>query len=165
MNEGENMAKISFEGEHESMSFILEVIREEEDLSYNEDIASRNNEELEKLTRGDDDAQDFKALVVMEDEPTSSESHDMTKDKVLRNIPEMVQWGDMHEELNIEEIIPMSKVEDYIIQSNKEMEATIVTHKEKKKIVEDYVPKRLLKHNYWFFGTNGGGNHQPIRSW
>ena len=56
MNEGENMAKMSFEGQHESMSFILEVIREEEDLCYNEDITSRNNEELEKLTRGDDDA-------------------------------------------------------------------------------------------------------------
>ena len=37
MNEGENIAKMSFEGQHESMSFILEVIREEEDLSYNEE--------------------------------------------------------------------------------------------------------------------------------
>ena len=44
MNEGENIAKMSFEGQHESLSFILEVIREEkEDLSYNEDIISRNN--------------------------------------------------------------------------------------------------------------------------
>ena len=67
MNEGENMAKMSFKGQHENLIFILEVIREEkEELSYNEDIISRNNEELEKLTRGDDNAQDLKALVVME---------------------------------------------------------------------------------------------------
>ena len=57
MNGKENMVKISFEGQHESLPSILEVIREEkEDLSYNEDITTRNNEELEKLTRGDDDA-------------------------------------------------------------------------------------------------------------
>ena len=33
--------------------------------------------------------QDLKALVVMEDEPTSPESHDMTKDEVLKTISEM----------------------------------------------------------------------------
>ena len=38
----------------------------------------------------------------------------------------------MHEELKIEEVTPMSKVDEYIIQLNKEMGATIVTHKEKK---------------------------------
>ena len=67
----------------------LWVDMHEEYLSYNEDITSRNNEELEKLTRGDDDAQDLKALVVMEDELTSLESHDMTKDEVLKTIPKM----------------------------------------------------------------------------
>ena len=91
MNEGENMAKMSFEGQHESLSSILEVItEEEEDLSYNKDITSRNNKELEKLTRGDDDVQDLKALVLMEDEPTSPESHDTTKEEVLKAIIEMV---------------------------------------------------------------------------
>ena len=39
----------------------------------------------------------------------------------------------MHEELKIEEVTPMSKVEEHIIQLNKEMGATIVTHKEKKR--------------------------------
>ena len=112
MNEGENMTKMSFEGQHESLTSILEVIREEEeeDLSYNKDITSRNNEELEKLMTGDDDAQDLKVLVVMEDEPTSPESHDTTKDEVLKTILEMVPWGDMHEVLKIEEVTPMSKV-------------------------------------------------------
>ena len=125
---------MSFEGQHEILPSILEVIREEEeDLSYNEDITSRNNEELEKLKRGDDVVQDLKALVVMQDEPTFSESHDTTKDEVIMAIPEMDPWGDMHEELKIEEVTPMSKVEEYIIQVNKEMEATIVTHREKNK--------------------------------
>ena len=74
----------------------------------------------------------------------------------------------MHEVLKIEEVTPMSKVEEYIIQLNKEMEATIVTHKEEKlkhMTVKDYVLKLLIDHNYQFLGTDGGGNHQPICSW
>ena len=101
-------------------------------MRYNKDITSRNNEELEKLTRGDDDAQDLKALVVMEDEPTSSESHDKTKDEVLRTIPEMAPWGDIHEELKIGKVTPMSKVEECIFKLNKEMEVTIVKTKRRK---------------------------------
>ena len=46
MNEEEKMAKLSFEGQHKSLPSILEVIREEEDLSYNEDITSSNDGEL-----------------------------------------------------------------------------------------------------------------------
>ena len=38
----------------------------------------------------------------------------------------MAPWGDMHEELKVEEVTLLSKVEEYINQSNKEMEATIV---------------------------------------
>ena len=57
MNEGKNMVEMSFEGQHESLPSILEVIREEEeDLSYNKNITSRNNEKLEKITRGGHDA-------------------------------------------------------------------------------------------------------------
>ena len=63
MNEEEKMAKLSFEGQHESLPSILEVIREEEeDLSYNEDITSSNDGELEKLQRMENDAQ-WKTLV------------------------------------------------------------------------------------------------------
>ena len=133
MNEEKNMVELSFEGQHESFSSILEVI-EEEDSSYNEVVTSKFKEELEKIIRGDDDVQDLKVLVVMEDEPNSLESHDTTKDEVLRAIPKMASWGDMREELKIEEVTPMSKVEEYIIHLNKEMEATIVTHNEKKKL-------------------------------
>ena len=89
----------------------------------------------------------------MEDEPTSPESHDMIKNEVLNTIPEMAPWGDMHEELKIEEVTPMSKVEECICQLNKEMKATIVKQKEenlKNMIVNDYVPKLLFKHKYPF---------------
>ena len=51
----------------------------------------------------------------MEDEPTSLESQDTTKEEVLKAIPEMAPWGDMYEELKIEEVTPMTKVEEYII--------------------------------------------------
>ena len=91
----------------------------------------------------------------------------MIKYQVLKTIAEMVPWGDMYEKMKIEEVNPMCKVEECIIQLNKEMEAAIVIHKEKKhnKILEDYVPKKLLEHNYRFFGTDRGGNPQPIHSW
>ena len=66
MNEGKNMVNMSFEGQHESSPSILEVIIEEEDLSHNDEITSRNNE-LEKLQRVENDVQDeLKALVVKE---------------------------------------------------------------------------------------------------
>ena len=42
----------------------------------------------------------------MTDEPTSSESHDTTKEEVLKAIPEMDPWVDMQEELKIEEVTP-----------------------------------------------------------
>ena len=103
----------------------------------------------------------------MEGEPTSPESHYTTKDEVLKTIPEMAPRGDMHEELKIEEVTPMSKMEECIFQLNKEMEATIVKQKEenlKNMIVNDYVPKLLLEHNYQFFRTDGGGNHDSFRS-
>ena len=131
MNEGENMAKMSFEGQHESLTSILEVIMEEEEenLSYNKDITSRNNE-LKKLTRGDGDAQDLKALVVMEDEPISPESHETTKDEVPETIMEMAPWGDMHEELKNEKMTPIFKVDKCIFRLHKEMEATIMKQKE-----------------------------------
>ena len=109
----------------------------------------------------------MKAFVVIEDEPTSSKSHDTIKDEVLKTIREMAPWGDMHEELKIEEVTPMSKVEERIFQLNKEMEATIVKQKEenlKNMIVSDYVPKFLLEHNYQFFGIDEGGNHHSFHS-
>ena len=94
MNEEEKMAKFSFEGQHESLPSILEVIRKEEDLSYNEDITSSNDGEQEKLQIVENDAQEWKTLIAKEDEPTSLESHDTTKE-VVKTIPEMAPWGEM----------------------------------------------------------------------
>ena len=72
MNEGKNIAELSFERQHESLPSILKVIIEKEDLNYDENIILRNNEEIKKLKIVDDDAQDLNDLVVMGDEPKFS---------------------------------------------------------------------------------------------
>ena len=56
MNEGENMVEMSFKGQQKNLPSNLEVIKEEKNLLYNEDITSRNDEELEKLQRVENDA-------------------------------------------------------------------------------------------------------------
>ena len=79
----------------------------------------------------------------------------------------------MHEELKNEKTIPNSKVDEYIIHLNNELRGTIVNKKIKKKIenqknnkiVEDYVLKLLIEHNYCLLEKDGGKKHQPIRSW
>ena len=75
MNGKVNIAKMSFDGQHESLPSILEVIREEkEGLHYKEDLTSRSKDEHENITKVEDDAQNLRILAVKEDEPTSSES-------------------------------------------------------------------------------------------
>ena len=73
--------------------------KEEENLSYNEEITSRGNEELEKLQSVENDQQTFKDLVLKEDEPTSLESHEKIKDDIVKTTLEMAPWGEIHEEL------------------------------------------------------------------
>ena len=97
-------------------------------MEHKEDITLKSGGELEKLQRVEDDAHKLKKLVAREDESTSPEPHEM-KEEVVETIPEMAPWGDMHEELKIEEVSPMSKVEKCIVQLCKEMEATIVNKK------------------------------------
>ena len=46
MKEQKNMATMSYEGQHESLPSTLEVNKDEENLSYNEEITSRGNENL-----------------------------------------------------------------------------------------------------------------------
>ena len=62
---------------------------EEENFNDNENITLRSNEELEKPQRVENEANELKALVVMEDEPTSPESHEKTNDEVVKTIPEI----------------------------------------------------------------------------
>ena len=76
------MVTMPFEGQHESSPSTLGVNIEEENLSYNEEITSRDNEELEKFETVENDAQILETLVVKEDEPTSPESHEKTNYEV-----------------------------------------------------------------------------------
>ena len=131
MNEQENMATMSFEGQHESPSSTIGVNTEEENWSYNEEITSRGNEELEKLQKvEDDDAKTLKDLVQKEEkESTSSESYEKVKEEVVETFPEMTLLGEMHEELKNEKTIPNSEVDEYIIHLNNELRGTIVNKK------------------------------------
>ena len=101
---------------------------EKEDVEHKEDITLKSGRELEKLQRVEDDSHELKELVVREDKSTSPKPHEM-KEEVVETIPEMAPWGDMHEELKIEEVTPMSKVDERIFQLNKELIATIVNKK------------------------------------
>ena len=146
---------------------------EEENLSYNEEITSRGNEELDKLQRVENDVETLKELVAKEEkESTSSESYEKVKDEVVKTMPKMTLWGEMHEGLKNEKMNPTSEVDDYIIQLNNEMKGTFVKKKMKiieniKKIMilEDYVLKLLIEHNYCLLEKDGGQNYQHIRSW
>ena len=129
MNEQENMATMSFEGQHESSPSTLGVNTEEENWSYNEEITSRDNEELENFETVENDAQILETLVVKEDGPTSPESHEKTNDEVGKTMPEMTLWGEIHEELKNEKTIPTSEVDEYIIHLNNELRGTIVNKK------------------------------------
>ena len=163
------MATMSFDGQHESSPSTLGVNIEVENLRYNEDITSRDNEELENFETVENDAQILETLVVKEDGPTSPESHEKTNDEVGKTMPEMTLWGEIHEELKNEKMTPTFEVDEYIIQLNNEMKGTFVKKKIKKienikkiKILEDYVLKLLIEHNYCFLGTDGGKKYQPI---
>ena len=90
MKEQENMATMSFEGQHESSPSTLGVNTEEEDWSYNEEITLRGNEELEKLQRVENDVETLKDLVAKEEkESTSPESYEKVKDEIVKTMSEM----------------------------------------------------------------------------
>ena len=89
MKEQKNTASMSFEGQHEGMPSNLKVSKEEENMSYNEEITSRGNEELEKFQTVENDEQILETLVVKEDEPTSPKSHEKINDEVVKTISEM----------------------------------------------------------------------------
>ena len=143
---------------------------EEENLRYNEEITSRDNEELEKFQTVENDAQILETLVVKEDETTSLESHEKTNDEVVKTISEMTLWVPMHEEVKNENKTPTSEVDEYIIHLNNEFGGIIIKKKRKKKetkimILEDYVLKLMIEHNYHLLEKDGGQNYQHIRSW
>ena len=116
--EQENMATTSFKGQHESLPSTLGPNIEEEIWSYNEEITSRGNEELEKFQTVEYDVQILETLVVKEDESTSPESHEKTNDEDANTIPEMTLSVAMHLEVKNEKMTPNSEVEEYIIHLN-----------------------------------------------
>ena len=168
MNENENMTEMSFKRQQESFPSTLEVNKEEENFTYNEEIILRGNEELKKFQRVENDAQTSKDLFSKEKEDsTSPESHEKIKDEVIKTILEMTLWGEMHKELKNEKMTPISEVDEYIIQLNNKLKGNIVKQTEKKFIkmlFNDYVPKMQLEHNYRFLGTDEEGHHHSYRS-
>ena len=120
----------------------------------------------------ENDVKFLKTLVVKEDEPTSLKSHEKINDEIVKTILEMAPWGKMHEELKNEKTTPIPKTEECTIQIFKDMEATIVNKKNKKiienkkiMILEEYVLKLLIEHDYRLLEKDGSKNHQHIRSW
>ena len=132
MEEQENMATMSFKGQHESSPSTLGVNIEEENLRYNEETTSKDNEELEKFQIVENDTQILETLVVKEDESTSPESHEKTNSEVVKTIPEMTLWVPMHEEVKNENKTPTSEVDEYIIHLNNELRGIIVKKKNEK---------------------------------
>ena len=72
------------------------MIREEEDLSHNDEITLRNNK-LEKLQRVENDVKELKALVSKEDELTSSKLEE--KNEEIETILEMTSLAFVQGEL------------------------------------------------------------------
>ena len=114
------------------MSSNLEGIKEEESLSYNEEITSRDDEKIEKFQKVENDAHTLEALAVKEDKPTSLDLYEKINDEVVKTIMEMAPWRKMHEELKNEKMTHIPKAEECTIQLFKEMEATIVNKRKKK---------------------------------
>ena len=113
------------------MPSILKVNLEKEEMEYYEDITLRNGGELENLTRIDVDANELKELVAKEDESTSLKLNEK-REEVVETFPEMTLWGQVYKELKNEKMTPLSKVDVYIVQLDKELEDNIVKKKRKK---------------------------------
>ena len=127
--------------------------------SYNEEITSRGNEEIEKFLIVEYDAQILETLVVKEDEPTAPESHEKKNDEVAKTIPDMTLSAAMHLEVKNEKMNLTTEVDKYIIHLNNELREIIVKKEIKKIILEDYVLELLIEHNYRLLENDGGENY------
>ena len=122
---------------------------EKEDVDNKEAITLMSSGELEELIREQVDGNELKELVAKEDEPTSSKLNEKRKE-VVKTFLDMTLWGEVYKELKNKKMTPMFEVDEYIVQLNEELEATIVNQKEKKcqkMIAEDCVLKLLIVHN------------------
>ena len=92
----------------------------------------------------------------------------------MKTIPEMSFWVPMHEKVENKKETPTSEVDEYIIHLNNELRGIIEKKNMKKKlkiekkkimILEDYVLKVLIEHNYRLLENDGGKNHKHICTW
>ena len=74
----------------------LGVNIEEENSSYNEEITSSGNEELEEFQIVENDANILETLAMKEDKPPSPESHEMAREEFVETFSEMNLWGEIH---------------------------------------------------------------------
>ena len=119
------------EEQKRSFPSILEVKLETEDVDNKEAITLRNGEELKELRREEVDANELKELVAKEiEESTSPKPNEMRKEVVETFSRDKSMGCEMHEEFENEKMIPMSYVDEYIVQLNKKLEDNIVKKKE-----------------------------------
>ena len=62
----------------------LKGTKEEESVSYNEEITSRDDEKLMKFQKVENDAHTLEALAMKEDKLTSSELYEKINDEVVK---------------------------------------------------------------------------------
>ena len=133
MKKQDNTTTMSFEGQYENFPSTLGMNTKEENWSYNEEITSRGNAELEEFQSVENDAQILETLVLNEEESTSPKLHEKTNDEVVKTIPEMNFWVPMHEEVKNMKETPTSEVDEYIIHLNNELRVIIVKKEMQKK--------------------------------
>ena len=133
MKEQDNTTTMSFEEQYGNFPSTLGMNTEEENWSYNEEITSRGNEELEEFQSVENDAQILETLVVNEEKSTSSKLHEKTNDDVVKTILEMNFWVPMHEEVKNKKETPTSEVDEYIIHLNNELGGIFIKKKNEKK--------------------------------
>ena len=114
------------------------------------------------------DAKVLNEIVAKEKESTSIKPKEMKKE-VEKTILEMILWGEVHKKVEKENLTPISKVDDTILELMENERASKVKKAPnslgKHASLRVYVLKKLFEHNYGFLGKDGEHNHHPIRSW
>ena len=65
--------------------------------------------------------------------------------EVVEIISEMTIWGEMHKELKNEKMTPITEVDDFFFQLNKENERANIVRKEEKNSLWKYLLEYVLK--------------------
>ena len=112
---------------------------EKEIVEHTKAIILRSEGELKEPKRIKVDDMELDYLVAKENKSTSLKPNEM-REEVVEIISEMTIWGEMHKELKNEKMTPITEVDDFFFQLNKENErANIVRKEEKKFLMEVFV--------------------------